>query len=174
MRRAFGFQSESVFLVKTIISDREFPFGAFYNNIAQSLKRRKAGRFEMRTVIVNMKDYIFSDAVSKALRSDPSCDFNVLRASSSSELLNCVAQSDPFAVLMEVNEMPPYTFDERLKTVDLIKGNCPKCKVVFVVDENSEKGVAANVREAKKAGIIDQFIYGSVSADYLIALTDTL
>ena len=30
------------------------------------------------------------------------------------------------------------------------------------------------VREAKKQGLIDQFIYGSISATYLAALMDTL
>ena len=50
----------------------------------------------------------------------------------------------------------------------------PDCKIVLVVDENSEKEVAKEVRKAKKAGRIDQFIYGSISANYLVALMDTL
>ena len=57
---------------------------------------------------------------------------------------------------------------------DAIKEKSPGCKVVLVVDENSEKEVAEEVREAKKAGRIDQFIYGSISANYLVALMDTL
>ena len=43
-----------------------------------------------------------------------------------------------------------------------------------MVDENSEAEVAEQVRRAKKDGRIDQFIYGSISAAYLVALMDTL
>ena len=46
--------------------------------------------------------------------------------------------------------------------------------MVLVVDENSEKEAADRVRQAKKDGLIDQFIYGSTSPAYLVALTDTL
>ena len=61
-----------------------------------------------------------------------------------------------------------------LKIRDAIKEVNPDCKIVLVVDENSEKKVAEEVRRAKKAGRIDQFIYGSISASYLVALMDTL
>ncbi|MBQ8348534.1 MAG: hypothetical protein IJY19_02670 [Ruminococcus sp.] len=75
---------------------------------------------------------------------------------------------------MEVNGYPPYVLKERLKIRDAIKEVNPDCKIVLVVDENSEKEVAKEVRKAKKAGRIDQFIYGSISANYLVALMDTL
>lgn len=45
---------------------------------------------------------------------------------------------------------------------------------MLVVDENSESELAEQVRQAKKDGLIDQFIYGSISAGYLVALIDTL
>ena len=56
----------------------------------------------------------------------------------------------------------------------LFRSANPDCKIVFVVDENSEPEVADRVRQAKKDGLIDQFIYGSISASYLVALVDTL
>ena len=77
-------------------------------------------------------------------------------------------------LLMEVNGDPPYVLAERLIIRDEVKKVNPDCKIVLVVDENSEKEVAAQVRQAKKDGRIDQFIYGSISANYLVALMDTL
>lgn len=44
----------------------------------------------------------------------------------------------------------------------------------FVVDENAEKVLARQVKQAKKDGMIDQFIYGSISASYLADIIDTL
>ena len=50
----------------------------------------------------------------------------------------------------------------------------PYCKIVLIVDEKAEKKLAQRVLQAKKDGLIDNFIYGSVSAAYLSAVIDTL
>ena len=55
-----------------------------------------------------------------------------------------------------------------------VKAQHPNCKVVLVVDENTEQKLADRVRQAKKDGLIDNFIYGSVSATYLSAVIDAL
>ncbi len=128
----------------------------------------------MRRVILNMKDYIFADAVAKSLQADEQGDFNVVPTTSTEEVLQYGISCEPYAVLMEVNGYPPYVLEERLKIRDAVKKVNPDCKIVLVVDENSEKKVAEEVRRAKKAGRIDQFIYGSISASYLVALMDTL
>ena len=42
------------------------------------------------------------------------------------------------------------------------------------IKENAEKELAKEVRQAKKDGLIDQFIYGSISATYLADIVDSL
>lgn len=42
------------------------------------------------------------------------------------------------------------------------------------LDDAEDTETARQVRQAKKEGLIDQFIYASVSASYLVALMDTL
>ena len=59
-----------------------------------------------------------------------------------------------------------------LKIRNAVKNVHPDCNVVLVVDENSEKEAADRVRQAKKDGLTDQFIYGSTSPAYLVALMD--
>ena len=46
--------------------------------------------------------------------------------------------------------------------------------LLLVVDENTEKKLADRVRQAKKDGLVDNFIYGSVSSSYLSAVIDAL
>ena len=128
----------------------------------------------MRRVILNMKDRIFADAVANTLRADEQGEFYVVPTTTSEEALEYGVTCDPYAVLMEVNGYPPYVLEERLKIRDAVKAADPDCKVVFIVDENSEEEVAEQVREVKKKGLIDQFIYGSISASYRVALMDTL
>ena len=61
-----------------------------------------------------------------------------------------------------------------MKIRDQVKEKCPDCKIVLIVDENAEREVANQVKQSKKDGRIDQFIYGSISASYLADIVDTL
>ncbi|MGM9605053.1 MAG: hypothetical protein ACI3XG_08300 [Faecousia sp.] len=121
-----------------------------------------------------MKDYIFADALAQSLQADMHSGFTVQRVAAPEEVEQYSRLCDPYAVLMEVTRYPPYGLEERLKIRNAVKKIHPDCKVVLVVDENSEKEAADRVRQAKKDGLIDQFIYGSISAAYLVALMDTL
>ena len=75
---------------------------------------------------------------------------------------------------MEVTGYTPWKLEERLKIREEVKRQNPHCKVVLIVDENADKKLAGRVLQAKKDGLIDNFIYGSVSATYLSAVVDTL
>ena len=61
-----------------------------------------------------------------------------------------------------------------MKIRDEVKAQNPDCKIVLIVDENTEKKLADKVRQAKKDGLIDCFVYGSVSSTYLSAVIDAL
>lgn len=77
-------------------------------------------------------------------------------------------------LIMEVTAYTPWKLEERMKIRDEVKAQLPNCKIVLVVDENTEKKLADKVRQAKKDGLVDNFIYGSVSSTYLSAVIDTL
>lgn len=126
----------------------------------------------MRYIIIHMKNYLFSDAVSQALQNDGQKDILVTNVYTQEELEQYIGFVS--ILLLEVTQYPSYTVAERLKLRDRVKAVNPDCKIVFVVDENSEPEVAGRVRQAKKDGLINQFIYGSISASYLVALVDTL
>ena len=75
---------------------------------------------------------------------------------------------------MEVTGYTPWKLCERMKIRDAVKVQNPECKIVLIVDENAEKEAARQVKKAKKDGLIDQFIYGSISATYLADIVDSL
>ncbi|WP_455194001.1 hypothetical protein [Eubacterium ramulus] len=74
----------------------------------------------------------------------------------------------PFVLIMEVTGYTPWLLCERLKLRDKVKTVCPECKIALIVDSNSEKQAAKDIRDAKKNGLIDQFFYGSMTAEYLM------
>ena len=127
----------------------------------------------MRRVVVNMQNALFCNAISDSLRR------------SGNELVPYIVNSpdrvaeecrwiNPYALLMEVTGFTPWKLCERLKIRDAVKESCPGCKIVLIVDENAERETAKLVKQAKKDGLIDQFIYGSISASYLADIVDTL
>ena len=106
----------------------------------------------MRRIIINMKDYVFADSVAQSLRADPRGDFTVQNAASPEEVRQYSSLCEPFAVLLEVTRYPSYRLEERLELRNQIKAVEPDCKIVLVVDENTEEELARQVRQAKKRG----------------------
>lgn len=72
------------------------------------------------------------------------------------------------AEVMEVTGYIPWNLCERLKLRDEVKKMCPHCKIALIVDSNTERQAAIEIRDAKKNGFIDQFFYGSMTAEYLM------
>ena len=127
----------------------------------------------MRRVVVDMQNALFADAIAKALRNFDS-DFEVFCSERPEKTPDMCDYALAQILIMEVTTYTPWKFEERMKIRDTVKQRDPACKIVLVVDENTEKKLADQVRQAKKDGLIDNFIYGSVSATYLSAVIDTL
>ena len=75
---------------------------------------------------------------------------------------------EPFVLVMEVTGYAPWKLGERLRLRDEVKALCPNCKIALMVDSNTERQTAKDIRDAKKDGLIDQFFYGSMPAEYLM------
>lgn len=127
----------------------------------------------MRRVVVDMQNYLFADAVAQTLQNADS-DFVVYRSEEPGKTIDLCSICEPYALLMEVTGYTPWKLEERLKIRDEVKRQDHHCKIVLIVDENAEKVLAKRVLQAKKDGLIDNFIFGSISATYLSAIVDTL
>lgn len=127
----------------------------------------------MRRVVIDMQNYLFADAIALALKNADS-DFDVRRSENPENTVDLCRLSVPYALLMEVTGYSPWRLEERMIIRNEVKRLTPHCKIVLIVDENAEKPLARRVLQAKKDGLIDNFIFGSVSAEYLTAVVDTL
>lgn len=127
----------------------------------------------MRRVVINMQNVLFSNAISETLRRSGN-EFATYTLDSPDRVAEDCAWLAPYALLMEVTGYTPWKLCERMKIREAVKEKHPECKIVLIVDENAEKEVAKQVKEAKKEGLIDQFIYGSISAAYLADIVDSL
>ena len=127
----------------------------------------------MRRVVVDMQNVLFSDAIATALQNFDS-DFEVHQSESPAKTTDLCAFTEANILIMEVTAYAPWNLEERMKIRGEVKAQSPGCKIVLVVDENTEKKLADKVRQAKKDALIDNFIYGSVSSTYLSAVIDAL
>ena len=127
----------------------------------------------MRRVVVDMQNDLFADAIATALRNFDS-DFEVYQSESPVKTSDMCAFTEANILIMEVTAYTPWKLEERMKIRNEVKAQSPNCKIVLVVDENTEKKLADKVRLAKKDGLVDNFIYGSVSSTYLSAVIDAL
>ena len=127
----------------------------------------------MRRVVVDMQNALFADAIATALQKFDS-DFEVFQSESPVKITDMCAFTEANILIMEVTAYTPWKLEERVNIRNEVKAQNPGCKIVLVVDENTEKKLADKVRQAKKDGLIDSFIYGSVSSTYLSAIIDAL
>ena len=127
----------------------------------------------MRRIVINMQNSLFCDAIADTLRRSAN-GVDPYTVDSPERIVDECKWLAPYALLMEVTGYTPWLLTERMKIRDQVKEMCPDCKIVLIVDENAEREVASRVKQSKKDGLIDQFIYGSISASYLADIVDSL
>ena len=108
----------------------------------------------MKKIVVDMQNFLFADSIAAAFKNSD-YDIDVVRAESPRDTIELCQLYKPFVLVMEVTGYTPWMLSERLKLRDKVKAVCPDCKIALIVDSNTEKQAAKDIREAKKNGIID-------------------
>ena len=127
----------------------------------------------MRRIAINMQNTLFCNAIADTLRRSGN-ELEPYTIDSPDKVVDECKWITPFALLMEVTGYTPWLLAERMKIRDAVKELNIGCKIVLIVDENADNAVAGQVKQAKNDGLIDQFIYGSISATYLADIVDSL
>ena len=116
----------------------------------------------MKRIKLDISNGLMDAAIARMLEQTE--EFTVIRgASLSADVL-----------LMETAYDAGFTLVECLTRAKLLRCRCPECKVILLCDENSAPELARQVAQAKKDGLIDDFVYSSVSESYLTALLSAL
>ena len=127
----------------------------------------------MRRIVLDMKGGLLAEAVVQSL-SGSNPDFIVYRSSTPEETLGLCRVCRANVRVMEVIRQGVWRLSERLRICDAVKKLGWVCKVLLLVDENADELLAADVRQAVKDQLADNFIYASVSPTYLAGVIDTL
>ena len=127
----------------------------------------------MRRIVLDMKGDLSAEAVMQALTtSDP--DYIVYRSSSPEETVALCRACRANVLVMEVIRQGNWELSERMKIRNDVKKFGWECKILLLVDENADGMLAADVRQAVKDQLVDNFIYASISPTYLAGVIDTI
>ena len=77
-------------------------------------------------------------------------------------------------LLLEVKAYSPWMFSERMKLREKVKRNTQNCRIILFVDDESDSELSEKVRQAKREGLIDAFLFGSVSENYFASVIDSV
>ena len=124
----------------------------------------------MKTILTGICNCLMGASIRNMLQKNGHFRIVPLKGS----IADIPAQRDADIALLEVAPNPGFTVDERLREVRLLRGINPVCRILLLCDENSTPELARKVAIAKKDGLIDDFLYSSVSESYLTAMLDAI
>ena len=127
----------------------------------------------MRRVVVDMQNALFADAIATALQRFDS-DFEVCQSDSPDKTTDLCVFTEANVLIMEVTAYTPWMLEERLAIRDKVKKIDPDCKIVILVDDQADNELAEKVKSAKRDGLIDAFLFGTVTEQYMAAVMDSL
>lgn len=123
----------------------------------------------MKKVVLNICNSLMAMSITRCLARTG--DFQVCSLLPSCiEIAKECADVSADVLLMEATFNIGTTLDDCLQEAKSLRAICPECRVILLCDENSAPEVARRVALAKKDGLIDDFVYSSVSESYLTAM----
>jgi hypothetical protein len=128
----------------------------------------------MKTIAVSTRNALLSDAIAMSLRRNTDLRMERVLPERCADIPRIVSACQAEVLLMEVGMIPPFAMPQRLAAAAAVRSGTPHCRIVLLCDEQSDPDLAELVKSAKRMGKIDEFVYASVSAEYLTALLDTV
>ena len=127
----------------------------------------------MREILLDMQSGLFAKAIQRTLSQELD-DYQVIISEHPDKTVQRCKTFKPYALLMEATGYTPWMLEERLAIRDKVKKIDPDCKIVILVDDQADNELAEKVKEAKRDGLIDAFLFGTVTEQYMAAVMDSL
>ena len=128
---------------------------------------------QMRRIVLDIQSGMFAEAMERSLEGSIP-DFMIYRSPKPEDTAALCRSCQANVLVMEVRGRNGFGLCKRQQIRNEVKKNNSNCKILLLVDENEDVLLAADVRQAVKDRLADNFIYASVSPSYLAAVIDTL
>ena len=127
----------------------------------------------MKKIVLDIQSDIHAHTMERMLMQKLD-DCQVVISESSDTTAEWCKTHRPDVLLMEVKAYSPWMFEERMAIRDKVKRNTENCRVILFVDDDTDEELTEKVRQAKREGLIDAFLFGSVSENYFASVIDSV
>lgn len=127
----------------------------------------------MRKMVLDMQSGIHAHNMERMLMQKLE-DYQVVISESPDSTAEWCKVHKPNVLLMEVKAYSPWMFSERMKICEKLRQSNPDCRIILFVDDESDYDLTEHVRQAKREGLIDAFLFGSVSENYFASVVDSM
>ena len=134
---------------------------------------KKAGDDYLKRVVLDMQSVLYAKAIRRILAQDLD-EYQVDIAKTPQETVERCKILHADVLIMEVTPFTPWQLLERMSIQAKVKKELPLCKYILLVDEKIDKEIMDNVKWSKQQGLIDGFLFTSVSESYLAAVVDSM
>ena len=127
----------------------------------------------MRKIVLDIQSSIHAHNMERMLMQKLD-DCQIVISESPDATAEWCKMHQPDVLLMEVKAFSPWMFSERMAIRDKVKRSTENCRVVLFVDDESNKNLTEEVQQAKREGLIDAFLFDSVSENYFASVIDSV
>lgn len=127
----------------------------------------------MKKIVLDIQSNIHAHTMERMLMQELD-DCQIVISESPDSTAEWCKTHRPDVLLMEVKMFSPWMFSERMAIRDKVKRSTENCRVVLFVDDESNKNLTEEVRQAKREGLIDAFLFDSVSENYFASVIDSV
>lgn len=127
----------------------------------------------MRKMVLDMQSGIHAHNMERMLMQKLE-DYQVVISESPDSTAEWCKVHRPNVLLMEVKAYSPWIFSERMEIREKLRQSNPDCRIILFVDDESDYDLTEHVRQAKREGLIDAFLFGSVSENYFSSVVDSV
>ena len=127
----------------------------------------------MKKIVLDIQSNIHAHTMERMLMQELD-DCQVVISESPDSTAEWCKTHRPDVLLMEVKMFSPWMFSERMAIRDKVKRSTENCRVVLFVDDESNKNLTEEVKQAKREGLIDALLFDSVSENYFASVIDSV
>ena len=127
----------------------------------------------MRKIVLDIQSSIHAHNMERMLMQELD-ECQIVISESPDSTSEWCKMHQPDVLLMEVKAFSPWMFSERMAIRDKVKRSTENCRVVLFVDDESNKNLTEEVQQAKREGLIDAFLFDSVSENYFASVIDSV
>lgn len=127
----------------------------------------------MRKIVLDIQSTLHAHNMERMLMQELE-DCQVIVSESPDSTAEWCKLHNSDALLMEVKAYSPWMFPERMEITQKVRKSTPGCRIIFFVNDENDIGLSENVRQAKRDGFIDAFLFGSVSENYFASVIDSI